>query len=291
MDYSDVARQLIEVLGGNANVHACNVCMTRLRITLGNSDKADLKMAAELDGVLGVVPRTANAIEVVFGPRKVEEVHRAILSELGGVEDSTTPAKVPFENLTVAISPARRHSYAKQAEALASLLGEEASSAKGSAAESAATADDKAGPRVLVINGPNINLLGLREPDVYGSEDYEALIACCREAASEAGFSECRIYQSNHEGDLIDRIQRAHGRYDGIVINPGAYTHTSIALLDALTAVRIPAVEVHISDVESRESFRQISYVRKWCFKTISGKGIDGYREAMVALAEELGGR
>ena len=284
MDYSDVARQLIEVLGGNANVHACNVCMTRLRITLGNSDKADLKMAAELDGVLGVVPRTANAIEVVFGPRKVEEVHRAILSELGGVEDSTTPAKVPFENLTVAISPARRHSYAKQAEALASLLGEEASSAKGSAAESAATADDKAGPRVLVINGPNINLLGLREPDVYGRRTFEDYLDELRRAYPDVTID---YFQSNCEGALIDKIHEAGFQCDGIVLNAGAYTHTSIALHDAIKAVTAPVVEVHISNVHSREPFRRQSMIAPACLGVVCGFGLDSYRLAVEALTKK----
>ena len=139
--------------------------------------------------------------------------------------------------------------------------------------------------KILVINGPNINMLGIREPDIYGRVSYDQLCSRLREHAKERGI-ELDIYQSNHEGDLIDRIQAAYGESDAIVINPGAYTHTSIALLDALRAVGLPAVEVHISDVGSREEFRRISYVRAACLKTISGCGIRGYDEAIDYLIE-----
>ncbi len=139
--------------------------------------------------------------------------------------------------------------------------------------------------KILVINGPNINMLGLREPQIYGNENYESLCKCVENHAKELGV-EVEIYQSNHEGDLVDKIQEAYGKVNGIVINPGAYTHTSIALLDAVKAVSIPTVEVHISAVEAREDFRQISYIRSACVKTITGRGIKGYSEAMDFLAE-----
>ena len=139
--------------------------------------------------------------------------------------------------------------------------------------------------KILVINGPNINMLGLREPDIYGKQDYNALLEICSKAGEEAG-AEIKCFQSNHEGSIVDRIQEAYGTFDGIVINPAAYTHTSIALLDALKAVGIPAVEVHISDVASREDFRQISYIRAACLATVSGHGTDGYLEAMDLLLE-----
>lgn len=142
--------------------------------------------------------------------------------------------------------------------------------------------------KLLVINGPNLNMLGIREPDLYGSESFPALLDLCKEAAAEAGFVRCDCYQSNHEGDLVDTIQDAYGVYDGIVINPGAYTHTSVALLDALKAVSIPTVEVHISKVDEREEFRQVSYVRLACFETITGLGIEGYRKAIHDLAAHL---
>ena len=142
--------------------------------------------------------------------------------------------------------------------------------------------------KILVINGPNLNMLGIREPGIYGAENYEALCEKVRTYAREKGM-DVELYQSNHEGDLVDRIQQVYGSTDGIVINPGAYTHTSIALLDALKAVSIPAVEVHISDVSSREEFRQISYLRAACIATISGHGLNGYLEAMEQLRKEAG--
>ncbi|MBQ8354351.1 MAG: type II 3-dehydroquinate dehydratase [Oscillospiraceae bacterium] len=139
--------------------------------------------------------------------------------------------------------------------------------------------------KILVLNGPNINMLGIREPGVYGSQSYGELLRLLEVWANELGV-EMEHYQSNHEGCLVDKIQTAYGIFDGIVINPAAYTHTSIAILDALKAVAIPAVEVHISDVKSREDFRQISYAGKACIKTIMGQGLDGYRQAMAFLAQ-----
>ncbi len=140
---------------------------------------------------------------------------------------------------------------------------------------------------ILVINGPNLNMLGIREPDIYGKETYTSLIEKI-EAYAEKQNVNVNCYQSNHEGALVDIIQFAYGVYDGIVINPGAYTHTSIAILDALKAVGIPAVEVHISDVDAREDFRKISYVRQACFETISGKGTDGYLLAIDSLIKKM---
>ena len=140
--------------------------------------------------------------------------------------------------------------------------------------------------KILVINGPNLNMLGIREPAIYGRETYESLCRKIREHAEKRDI-DVTLYQSNHEGDLVDAIQQAWGKQDGIVINPGAYTHTSVALLDALKAVAIPAVEVHISDPDTREEFRKTSYVRAACVKTIKGHGFDGDLEAMDFLAEE----
>ena len=140
--------------------------------------------------------------------------------------------------------------------------------------------------KILVINGPNLNMLGIREPAHYGRETYADLIAKIQKHCRSKGV-EVTCYQSNHEGDLVDEIQKAYGKMDGIVINPGAYTHTSIAILDAVKSVDIPTVEVHISKVEEREDFRQISYVRLACVKTITGHGTDGYLEAIDFLIEE----
>jgi len=140
--------------------------------------------------------------------------------------------------------------------------------------------------KILVINGPNINMLGLREPGIYGKQTFDDLLQLLNKTAVEEGL-EIHQYQSNHEGDLVDKIQASYGVYDAIVINPAAYTHTSIAILDALKAVGLPAVEVHISDVSAREDFRQISYARLACEKTIMGQGIEGYRQAILYLKEK----
>ena len=142
--------------------------------------------------------------------------------------------------------------------------------------------------KLLILNGPNLNLLGLREPDIYGRQTYadlEAFVAACCKARGV----EYEMFQSNHEGVLVDTIQQAYGRVDGIVINPAAYTHTSVAILDALKAISIPAVEVHISDVDAREPFRQISYAGMACVHTIKGHGFEGYREAILYLKEHYG--
>ena len=140
--------------------------------------------------------------------------------------------------------------------------------------------------KILVLNGPNINMLGIREPGIYGKQTFADLLDLIDKTAEEAGIA-IEQYQSNHEGDLVDKIQAAYGNYDGIVINPAAYTHTSVAILDALKSVSIPAVEVHISDVDSREAFRQISFPGMYCEKTIKGQGLDGYRQAILYLIEK----
>lgn len=141
--------------------------------------------------------------------------------------------------------------------------------------------------KILVINGPNLNMLGIREPAIYGSKTFANLLQMLNEWADTYNVT-IEQFQSNHEGDLVDRIQAAYGSFDGIVINPAAYTHTSVAILDALKAVGLPAVEVHISDVDSREPFRQISYAGLACVKTIKGQGLDGYRQAIEYLCNNL---
>lgn len=140
---------------------------------------------------------------------------------------------------------------------------------------------------IWVLNGPNLNLLGLREPAIYGRENYEALCRKIRTHAEKRGVR-VSVFQSNHEGALVDEIQRAYGRADGLILNPGAYTHTSVALLDALLAVGIPAVEVHISDLSKREAFRQQSFVRAACVLTVTGEGTDGYLHAMDYLLDRV---
>ncbi len=141
--------------------------------------------------------------------------------------------------------------------------------------------------KFLIINGPNLNMLGIREPDIYGQKDFRALQKFIYDCCIAEGI-EPVLYQSNHEGSIVDRIQSAYRNFDGIIINPAAYTHTSVAILDALKAVAIPAVEVHLSDVSARESFRQISYAGMACIKTVAGHGFEGYREAVLFLKQWL---
>ena len=142
--------------------------------------------------------------------------------------------------------------------------------------------------KILVINGPNINMLGIREPDIYGVQSFNALLQLIDDVSADLGI-EVHQFQSNHEGAIVDKIQLAYGVYDGIVINPAAYTHTSIAILDALKAVGLPCVEVHITDISKREAFRQFSYASLACELSIMGKGIDGYREAIEYLVTKYG--
>ena len=140
--------------------------------------------------------------------------------------------------------------------------------------------------KILVLNGPNINLLGIREKNIYGQQDYAALCSYIEESAETLGVK-VELFQSNYEGDIVTAIQKAYGKYDGIVINPAAYTHTSVAILDALKAVALPTVEVHLSDINEREEFRKFSYVSLYAEKTICGKGFDGYAEALKYLVDK----
>lgn len=144
--------------------------------------------------------------------------------------------------------------------------------------------------KLLIVNGPNLNMLGIRERNLYGAQDYDALCDFLRAQAQRLNV-EIELFQSNHEGAIVDAIQSAYGRMDGIVINPAAYTHTSVAILDALKAVSLPAVEVHLTDVNAREDFRRISYARLACETTFAGYGFDGYRMAMEYLAEKYGAK
>lgn len=142
--------------------------------------------------------------------------------------------------------------------------------------------------KILIINGPNINMLGIREPELYGNKTYSDLVNMISDYCDKKAI-DTRFFQSNYEGAIVEEIQNALNKFDGIIINPAAYTHTSVAILDALKAVSIPAVEVHISNLDSREDFRQISFVRKYCFATISGEGFEGYIKAVKLLEELIG--
>lgn len=319
MNYKDVATSILAAIGGKGNVVSVMTCLTRLRLTLINSSIVDADGLRGIRGVLGTTTRGTSGIEVVLGPASIEGVSRefAILS---GIElnDSCNACANPLvidsdSNLDekhdeepargsrverVVITPGRRMSYRAQQQAAINdkrLEEEDLDALRAFLDNSSTKVSDSSAPKktggrsLLVINGPNINMLGIREPSIYGKADYAALVRTCKAAAAEAGFRDIKCYQSNHEGAIVDEIQTALGTYDGIVMNPAAYTHTSIAILDALKAVSIPCVEVHISHVENREDFRQVSYVRQVCFETVTGMGIEGYRKAILDLAAHLG--
>ena len=317
MDREQIAREVLAAVGGKDNVTANDICMTRLRILTENPELVNTEQLSAARGVLGYVQRGSNGIEVVFSPGKVEAVHEAFVQLTGieGNEDAfASPAQVGAPSLRVHISKNPLRDAARVQRDAEELVGDDdeagdvddlvslldaidpvapAGADEETDDEDPDPAEDEEAPeraaRVLVINGPNINLLGMREPDIYGHDSYRAMLQLCHVAAREAGFAECTCFQSNHEGDLIDAIQDAYGTYAGIVINPGAYTHTSIAILDAARAVGLPMVEVHVSKVDEREEFRQVSYIRAACFETVSGMGIEGYRKAIQDLAAHLG--
>ena len=310
MDRQQIAEEVLAAVGGRDNVTANDICMTRLRIKTENPSLVDTDQLSAARGVLGFVKRGENGIEVVFGPGKVEAVHEALVKLTGieGVDDDFAGSGAPAAPLHVHITQnpllgaalaagegdsARDEEDETSVEDLVSLL----DTMDAPAADEGVAADpDEASParaatpaRVLVISGPNINMLGIREPDIYGHDSYQDMLRICHEAARDAGFAECTCFQSNHEGDLIDAIQDAYGSYAGIVINPGASTHTSIAILDAAKAVGLPMIEIHISKVDEREEFRKVSYIRAACFETIAGMGVEGYRKAMFDMAAHLG--
>lgn len=298
-----IARDVLAAVGGATNVTANDICMTRLRLLTEDPSLVDTEQLSGTSGVLGIVKRGTNGVEVVFGPGKVDGVHDAIAGLTGLDSDaadfsSDAPAEADALRVTISDKGLPSSDDAEDDKGamdlddmreLMSILDAENQKDEPAEAEGAAAEEEPEGARVIVINGPNINMLGIREPKIYGSHSYQALLQLCQKAAKDAGFAECSCFQSNHEGDLVDAIQDAYGSYDGIVINPGAYTHTSIAILDAAKAVGLPMVEVHISKVDEREDFRQLSYIRAACFETVCGLGIEGYRKAIYDLAEKIG--
>ncbi|WP_084522324.1 type II 3-dehydroquinate dehydratase [Atopobium fossor] len=331
MNYANVASHILDNVGGKQNVLTSTICMTRLRVSLTNVALVNESEITALDSVLGIVPRGEHGIEIVFGPAVVEKVYQNFSLLVGSKNNEAVPPERPHGAMRVHISPARRQSFAAQAQALMgetnihtnthTSSGHDASAASHASSFTLGSPDDDitslvaaldsvpsshrkssfpsarrhtaqtspvANKKILVLNGPNINMLGIREPQLYGAQTYADLISLCQDEAGKLGFEECSCYQSNHEGDLVDEIQHAYGIYDGIIFNPGAYTHTSIALLDALKAVQIPCIEVHISAIDEREDFRQVSYIRQACFETITGLGLKGYRKAIQSMAQYL---
>ena len=304
-DYLQTAKDVMEAIGGSENVIASDVCMTRLRLSLEDASRIDLDHLNRVRSGLGVMRRSEHGYDVIFGPSVIDGVYRDFVelsgsgAGSGSASDAIDP-KAPRRSegpmsVTITNDPAEQDEADEAPVTHAAQDADEPDEGFSElmdrlAAESQTSPswNGVRGRRVLVVNGPNINLLGMREPRIYGNDSYQDLVDLCRKAAIEAGFESCRCFQSNHEGDIVDEIQAAFGTYDGIVINPAAYTHTSVAILDAIKAVRLPTVEVHISQVELREDFRQGSYVREACFETITGMGIQGYRKAILDLADHL---
>lgn len=299
-----IARDVLAAVGGAKNVTANDICMTRLRLLTEDPSLVDTEQLSGTSGVLGIVKRGTNGVEVVFGPGKVDGVHDAIAGLTGLVSDAAdfspdAPAESDALRVTISDKGLPSSDDAEDDKdamdlddmrELMSILDAEDQKDEPAEAEDGAAEEEPEGARVLVINGPNINMLGIREPKIYGSQSYQALLQLCQEAAKDAGFAECSCFQSNHEGDLVDAIQKAYfDDIDGIVFNPAAYTHTSVAIADAVKGVGIPTVEVHISEVSEREAFRQVSYIRDVAVKTICGHGLEGYNEAIDFLIDYIG--
>lgn len=310
MDEQDIASKVLGAVGGKPNLIGNDICMTRLRILTEDPGLIDIPKLTKIPTVLGIVRRGTRGVEVVFGPGRVDAVHDA-LARMTGVDGTDNAlqdvGREPVHPMNVQINATsspkeetpvkttRRQPNDEELTELSQLLDSDLLKDDPTTPTDDFGEDDDFparpqghGLRVLVINGPNINMLGVREPQIYGTKGYEALLALCKQAAADAGFSECICYQSNHEGDLVDAIQDAMGTFDGIVINPAAYTHTSVALLDAAKAIKLPIVEVHISKVDEREDFRQVSYIRAACFETVIGMGLEGYRKAIFDLHDYI---
>lgn len=292
MDSNAIAYEILNAIGGSKNLIHNEVCMTRLRLSISDMTLIDYEQLSTATGVLGIVGKGANGLEVVFGPNLVNQVNNSLDQILEEPEVTSCSlnekhsASLPTHNEEVdeLISLlAQKNTIDQNKEDFDSLASDLDTDDFEDNYE-----DDLEAPRLLIINGPNINMLGIREPEIYGKADYRTLIEACKTEAQSQGFSECVCYQSNHEGDLIDAIQDALGSYDGIIINPAAYTHTSVALLDTALAVQLPMIEVHLTDISTREDFRHISYIKDACFATVAGKGIDSYREAIQLMATHL---
>lgn len=291
MDSQQAAQNVLLAIGGSDNLVSNEVCMTRLRLTVTDPTRIDTEQLGNLQGVLGIVGRGVNGIEVVFGPNIAQQVNAAITACCNHTQTSQV-ISMPEDSST---------SDEKEVEQLISLLrnvdlsvdnlshtGTFDDDPKEESAANEEPTQDEQGLRLLIINGPNINMLGIREPELYGKQDYRTLIKICKEEANNQGFIDCVCYQSNYEGDLVSAIQDALGTYDAILINPAAYTHTSIALLDAALSVQIPMVEVHLTDINEREEYRRVSYLKDACIGVCCGKGFESYREGIALLAKYL---
>lgn len=294
MNKSEVARLVLHALGGRDNVLTNAVCMTRLRITLANPSMVDFETLGDIQGVLGTALRGQNGIEVVFGPRVIDEIYRGFtkLTGISASPDDLFPMSRQKSSMNVQIRTNKgiTRTQAPKAEQL-----EQPSTNNGTSNDSDideledllnqldSTQEKPRAKdlRLLVINGPNINMLGVPTANSSNADDYPTLLELCKQTAQEAGFARCDCFQSNHEGDLVDIIQDAYGICDAIVINPGAYGSSS-ALKDALRAVDIPAIEVHLHKLGQNDAVADV------CVSSINGLGVSGYSQAIRNLAAQL---
>ena len=326
MSNDDIAAAVLECVGGFSNVEGNSLCATRLRITLRDVGKVNRNALHSINGVLGLADRGASGIEVVFGPNLVRGVYRSF-ERLTGLFSRDHDAAAPRKrstNFQVKITPetpgaplvrgAGAHGTTEEVvppppidddtNALLEMLDVPRVIRTSEKAPAGAPDEDEDGeddvqqteddvqeqdlrPRLLVINGPNVNLYGLGSSSE--TENYAYLLEICHESARDAGFASCECFQSNHEGDLIDYIQDAYGLADALVINAGGYAYSSVALLDALAHVDIPAIEVQLPRLVEGNGLPWQSYVGRACLTTITGLGVEGYRSAIYDLAHHLG--
>ncbi len=290
MKYEDLAKQIILAVGDKPNLKSYQICMTRLRLHLRDISLVNRDELKALPHVLGIVNHGEDMLDVVLSFGVIQHLFNSMSAYMN---DEQPLPEIPKLNAHERpITPANRKSYHAQARAkhrlndtdldyLCSLLDE---SDKIQEDDEELQSDLK----LMIINGPSFNFLGFRQKEIYGTDTYSDLVQMCKTTAHDCGFNTCLCFQSNHEGEIVDKILSAYKNFDGIIINPAAYTHTSVAILDALLAVDIPFIEVHISDPKKREPFRHFSYYENDAIKTISGKGIEGYREAIEYFAEYL---
>ncbi len=289
MKYEDLAQKIILAVGDKSNLENYQICMTRLRLNLRDMSLVNREELKALPHVLGIVNRGPNQLDVVLGFGVIQHLYNSMSAYMN--DEEVIPEKPKLNASERPITPANRKSYQAQAKArsekatsdldyLCSLLDEQT--------ELVQENQPQSNLKLLIINGPSINFLGFRQKEIYGTETYSDLVQMCKATAHECGFNTCLCFQSNHEGEIVDKILSAYKNFDAIIINPAAFTHTSVAILDALLAVDIPYIEVHISDPKKREKFRHHSYLEENALKTITGKGIEGYREAIEYFAKYL---
>ncbi len=300
METTTYSQALLEAVGGVSNIRSLAMCMTRLRLELHDISRANLAAVRAIHHVLSVRRRGDSGVEVVFGPAIVNNVADDLSFRLDmPIARKNAKAVVKLTPTGPRRGRSRMTGYVgrrRASEHAPTVLSRDDLERLKELLNSVDLPDDEEGlsdgelgdSAILVLNGPNMNLLGVREPGIYGKDTYDDLVELCHRTAIAEGFGEVRCYQSNHEGDLVDAIQEARLSFDGIVLNPAAYTHTSVALLDALKAVGLPTVEVHMSAVMEREGFRQTSYVRDACIALVAGEGLEGYAHAIRILADYL---